>query len=313
MIDSANFNIPYVLIRDIPYFYTKFKMYKKGCYHYEYKGCQFKYYLTSCSLSINTNTYKILGTTNPTLSDKTKFIEKLKSIIAEVITLTTYELNLCRIDYCVDLKLSSEEEINEILYLLQKHSTKYKYMKQKEVYKTSIYLSTKCGSYNINFYDKYKQLQDVEGITDERYKNVFRFELQVKSRKLKRLQKEQHIKRNIENYFSKPLMKQLYFTTLQNYFYEGDYVTLSNGIDIIKESSYSQTIKLNLIKFLKAVNLVGMTYTTKQFPYGVVRKYIMLLNKLGVNPICLSDNSKFNKIENLLQQLRRTAEEKYFK
>lgn len=317
MVDSTNYNISNVLIRDIPYFYNKFKKFKEGCYCYLYKGCQFIYYLTSCNLSIKTTTYKILGTTTPTLSDYPKFIEKLKSIIEEVINLTTYELNLCRIDYFVDLKLSSEEEVKEVFALLQKHSTKYKYMKQKEVYKTSIHLITKSGSYNINFYDKYKQLQDKEGINDPKFKNVVRFELQVKNRKLKRLEKENNIQRDIKDYFSKSLMEDIYFRTLEDYFYKGDYVTLLKGIDIIKKSNYSQTVKLNLIKFLKTVNLIGISYVKRRNGRGIshntFNNYINSLNKLGINPICLSDNSKFNKIENLFKQLKRTAEEKYFK
>lgn len=313
MIHSTHLIVPGVLIRDITNFYTKFKKYDdKGYYYYKFKGCIFKYFLPSCSLYIITDTHTILDTITPKISDSTKFIEKLKSIIEEVITLRTYELNLCRIDYHIDLKLSSEEEVKEVFYLLQKHPTKYKYMKQKEVYKSSIHLSTKCGSYNINFYDKYKQLQEVYGIKDERFRNVVRFELQVKSRKLKRLEKEQHIQRNIKNYFSKPLMEQLYFTTLQDYFYKGDYVTLSKGIEIINKSNYTQTIKLNLIRFIKSINLIGITYAKKGFSYNVVNNYINLLNQLGINPICLSDSSKFNKIENLLKQLRKTAEEKYF-
>ena len=314
MIHSTNLVISNVLIKDIPNFYTKFKKYNKnGCYYYKFKGCTFYYFLTSRSLYIITDTHKILGTITTKTSDSTRFIEKLKAVIAEVTTLTAYELKVCRIDYYVDLKLNNEEEVNEILFLLHKYSTKYKYMKQKKVYKTSIHLTTKNGSYNINFYDKYKQLQDTLGIEDERFKNTIRFELQIKSRKIKKLEKYQNIQRDIKNYFSKSLMEQLYFKTLENYFYKGDYVTLSEGINIIKKSNYTQTIKLNLIKFLKVVNILGITYTKKYFSYNAIRKYINLLNELKINPICLSDNSRFCKINNLLQQLKRIAEETYFK
>lgn len=312
MIHTTNFVIMCVLIKNIPYFYQKFKKYSdKNCYYYEYKNCCFQYYLTSCCLCICTNTHKILGKTTITESDLQEFISKLKSIIEEVITIRDYDLNLTRIDYMVDIKSSSNEEKKEIVTILHKYSSNYKRMTQKQKYETSCHLSTKSS--NLNFYDKEQQMLDVFGYAGKEYKNIVRLELQIKAPKIKRLCRKKEVPRDIKNYFTKEAMEEYYFKFLRPYFYQYDYIKISNAIDIIRKSSYTQTIKLNLIKFLKVVDMVGMTNTKKYFCYNAVTKYLDLLNKLELNPICLSDSSKFDRITNLLDQAKEVAQKNYFK
>ena len=109
------------------------------------------------------------------------------------------------------------------------------------------------------------------------------------------------------------MFEKLYFDFLQDFFNSGNYIHLDKEIELIKNSGYSQTIKLNLLKFIKVVNITNLTYTSNYFCYNTIKKYIKLLNQINLNPICLSDSYKPTEMKNLLEQLREIANKNYFK
>ena len=289
------------------------KRFPEEIYFYDYKGCNFKYYAESNNLVVEVNVQKILNTTNPKLSDKGRFLKELNKILLEVVIFNDYNITkLTRIDYYVDLKTSNEDEKKEILKILNKNTYHYKYMKQKEKYVSSIYLSTKCGSFNLNFYDKYQQLLDVHHIRDERYKGVIRFEVHVKKPKLIRLEKEHNIPRTIDVYYSKEFMELLYWDIIRDYLHLGDNLKLTSTIDIINKSNLSYTIKKNLIHFVRCVDMVGYDKTSKKYSYSTLKGYIKKLDELGVNPICVDKNSKIEKVDSIFKRLEEISNQKYF-
>jgi hypothetical protein len=108
-------------------------------------------------------------------------------------------------------------------------------------------------------------------------------------------------------------MQKQYINYLHQYLYEGDYYKLSKAKSIIISSSYSKTIKNNLIKFLEDINTRGITEASNKKSYNSAKKYINFLNSLKINPITLNEDSQFNYIENLLTRVIKVAEDTKFK
>lgn len=285
----------------------------KEIYFFDYNGCNFKYIVSKTTLCVGVNVQKTLDTLTPKLSDKKNFISKIKNILSEVVIFKEYhKMMLSRVDYFVDLKTENEDEKKEILKILNNNTSHYKYMKRKEKYESSIHLSTKCGSYNLNFYDKYQQLLDVYHIRDERFRGVIRFEVQVKSPKINRLRKESHTPRTINSYYSKEYMKMLYWDIIIDYLHLGDNLKLTKAIDIINKSDYTFTIKKNLIHFLRCIDIVGYDKTSKKYSHSTIKGYIHKLDELGINPICVNKKSNIEKVDSIYKRLEKISNQKYF-
>ena len=103
---------------------------------------------------------------------------------------------------------------------------------------------------------------------------------------------------------------------------------LKEEIEKVNKSAHTRNWKAKLILFLKAVKKYGIfdivaennnqiVNNTKHHNYKTwssttVDKYIKMLNKLGINPITLSNNSKFDSLDSLYTLIKETAEAKYF-
>ena len=200
-----------------------------------------------------------------------------------------------------------------IFVLLNKHHKRFKYIESKQDYPNSIYLCKPRGSIGINIYDKFSQILNEYNYEDDNFRNVIRIELQLKKNKIQRLYKKQDIARDIKKYWCRKTMEQQYFDYLKDYLYIGDYYKLSKAKRIIFSSSYSETIKNNLIKFVTEINCIGITLASKNYSYNTSKKYIHLLNNLKLNPITIDNDCKIEKIENLLNRARKVAEVTKFK
>jgi hypothetical protein len=255
----------------------------------------------------------VLGRQDVTENDVDEYIQKINVIIREIVDLKIIKLNLTRCDYCIDVKISSNKELQEIFKLLNKHHSQFKYIKANQIYEDSRYLCKPNSSININIYDKFSQLLNIYGYEDENYRNVIRVELQLKKKKIQRLNNAENLKRNIREYWCQETMQKQYINYLHQYLYEGDYYKLSKAKSIIISSSYSKTIKNNLIKFLEDINTRGITEASNKKSYNSAKKYINFLNSLKINPITLNEDSQFNYIENLLTRVIKVAEDTKFK
>ena len=309
MIDSLNFSVQEVNKNQIYNFHSTFRRCSKDyIYTLKYKGIHFNYYLLHRVLTLSTHTYAVLGRNNVKENDIIEYLNNIETIIKEVVNIDKIDLRLTRCDYCIDLKVSSEEELKEIFILLNKHHKKFKYIVAKQDYLNSIYLCKPKGSIGINIYDKFSQILNDYNYEDENFRNVIRVELQLKKWQIRKLYKKQDIARNIKKYWCRETMEQQYFDYLKDYLYLGDYYKLSKAKEIILSSSYSKTIKQGLIKFIVDVNIYGMTPTSKRFSYNTSKKYIQLLNNLKVNPITINDDCNIDMIENILNRAKKVAE-----
>ena len=309
MNDSIYLCIKGVKINQIPEFYKKFKRISENkIYKYHYKGILFNYFLTSCSLLIMTTSSKILGKNDIKESDVDEFVEKLKSIILEIvdIDIKKIKLNVCRFDYKVDVPMEDKER-HEMFNLLNKHKMRYRYIRMRKIYQTSIHLANHSSSRNINIYDK-----GVESGIPE-FENVVRLELQIKHTGIIRLLNKEEKPRDIYYYWGKEAMEELFFKYFEGFLYTGTYYKLGQAIKIIEKSSYTRTLKKGLISFVSIVNKNGMLGAERFFSYNTIRKYEKLLDNINVNPITIEDDAEINEMENLLKRARRIAEEKYFK
>ena len=98
---------------------------------------------------------------------------------------------------------------------------------------------------------------------------------------------------------------------MKNIYTGGDYYRLSIVEEKINSSSYSQTIKKNLIRFIRQINLVGITNVSKNMSYNTCKKYIEILTKLDINPITIDEHSSFDCIPNILNRVIEIAETKF--
>lgn len=310
MIHTISFIVLNVLIKQFFNFPITFKKHKEYEYHLSYKKVSFYYYMGSQILVIRTETNKILNKGYANINDLEKFKKILDSIIFEVTGMSNLKLVLNRVDYYVDFMNDiKRNETGDILELLYKHSDTYRHMRldRNKNYKTSYYQKTRRGSHNLNCYDRYAKYQK------EDLKGVFRMELQMKKYKIKRELEKYGVARTIDNYWTKEAMQEYYFNFLKDFFYNCDYYRIDVAIQKIKRSNYKESMKNRLIAFITIVNRSGMTETKKNYSAPTIKNYISRLEKIGLNPITISIDKPYKKMENLLDRAKRIAEEIYFK
>lgn len=190
MIDSLNFSVQGVNKNQIYNFHSTFRRCSKDyIYTLKYKGIHFNYYLLHRVLTLTTHTSKVLGRNNVREDDIIEYLNNIETIIKEVVNIDKIDLRLTRCDYCIDLKVSSEEELKEIFILLNKHHKKFKYIVAKQDYLNSIYLCKPKGSIGINIYDKFSQILNDYNYENENFRNVIRIELQLKKWQIRKLYK----------------------------------------------------------------------------------------------------------------------------
>lgn len=312
MIDSINTTLK-VKKSQIYNFKKRFKRCSKDyVYSFKYKGIHFNYYLLHSTLTLSTHASSILHKNNIVETDVNEYLDLLYKIIKEVVDIDEINLSLSRCDYCVDLKVASSEEIHEIFMLLNKHYKKFRYIESKQEYENGIYLCKPKSSFNINIYNKYEQLLNQFGYEDENFKNTIRVELQLKKWKINRLYRKNNLDRDVKKYWCKETMEKEYFQLLQQYLYVGDYYKLSKAKELILSSTYSKTVKKGLINFIENVNAYGITIASSKRSYNTIRRYISILNELKINPITINDDSKFLKIENIINRVKKLTIETKF-
>ena len=286
---------------------------KKSVIYFKYETVNFSYYYDFKTLSLKTNTHKILVKNDITLSDKVKFVMIVNRITNEILNTTNvlYYFKTTRVDYYVDITV---DELREIyIILLKKHKSFYKYMIEENEYDTSKYL--RSSGKGLNLYDKQQETEDKKDpLLDWDYKlhdGVIRLEVQLYKPKLK--YEEKYVERTIDTYWSKESMKKYYFQFLEKYFYEGNYYHLDTGFSLIQNSNGRKDTKANLTSFMEQIINYGIDSLKDNYCYNVIDRYTKKLNAIGLNPIIIDDDYNYDNLENLLNIARRTAEEKYFK
>ena len=287
-------------------------------YVFNYKNASFKYSIRFKYLLVITHVAEILEKDVVTLSDKSEYKNRVLNVLKEILKGKKFSIELHRIDYKVDIKMYSQQMLDEYIKQLNKHNSRFHYMKKRYIYGSSIYLTTKTGQLTFNFYDKYKEQLERKGKYNEKFKYVLRLEIQNRPAKLKAQLKRNNKDKTLDNYYCKEGMEENYFDLLSKYLYEGgDYYRIGKAKRIINSSrNSSKNWKKKLKKFLEAVDKNGtvqVTYKNKYCCEDTGKVYIEKLNKLGINPITLDNISSYNKLDNLVKIARDIAKNQYYK
>ena len=118
------------------------------CYSFKNNGATFKFNRSNETILIYANPHKILNKRDITLGDFEEYKRRLNDILIKIFDTSNIKMYLDRIDYCVDIPLT-EEEAKIYIRLLKFNKIKFKYMKQKRTYSTSIYIKTERGKNNV--------------------------------------------------------------------------------------------------------------------------------------------------------------------
>lgn len=292
-------------------------VYINSCYEFKYKNIEFKMNNNTGILTIITNVHKILNKKDITLSDKIIYEQKIQAILIEILGTNNFELEVSRIDYCVDLHLTPKE-MDLYLLILHNNVNKYCYMKSDKIYQSSIYLKTKNGKTNINAYNRGAKT----GLKED--ENILRVEVQCKRKLLKTEFEKFGITKDLDNYWSREAMKIYYFDLLKNFLHTGNYYQLEDAYKIIN-ANYTGSMRSKLKKFLRdIVRYWGLGYLSDSsdptiaklgYTKAKIKNYCEKLDVIGVNPIPLQKwasvtESNFPSLYNRLVEI---AEEKYFK
>lgn len=171
-----------------------------------------------------------------------------------------------------------------------------------------------------------KQVEDGTATIEEaeKYKGILRLEIQHKSPKIynenAKFENSDDFKKGtrkcIDDWWSIEAMEKHYFEQLEEYLYRSDYYKRKICKKLVDESKELNT---KWKKILNKFSLLEDRYTMD----GIVKKkikcedtikdYIKRLNKLDINPVTISAESQYDRLESLVKLARRTAEEKYFK
>lgn len=299
MIDTIRHTIGDITPRQIKH-YNKFKKVGNGVYTYDYKNVHFGYYLFTHTLLIFTNTHTLLNKKDITLSDYSPYMDRLRRIL-NVVVGQPYKLTLNRIDYYTNLVFETNEQLNDVCKLLQLYPKTYNYMKATKQYDTSIHLHTKNkGQRNMVLYNKY-----VESGYNPKYSKTLRVESQNKKVLLQNQLEKFGVDRKLKNYWSKDTFQEFYLDLVVPFLYEGNHYKLEEAQKIVGQSSFTPTIKKNLIQFLEDVNLYGMEYTKQLYSKTTIKGRIEKLEGIGVNPITIPKGCISNYIPSLLGMVQK--------
>ena len=213
---------------DIDIIKNKFQTTKQNnqiVYCKKHKALDFTYYSFFNVLHIKVNLNHLLNKDTITDADYNATITTYKKQFYELgFQYTDPLLKLNRVDYKADIITPHKDTY---IKLLKKGSNNYKALKQYSKYKTSVYYNSK--SQNINIYDKYQELIDHDKaylVDINKYKNMIRFEVQLKRNKLYYLLQKEGICRELINYFNSIDHDYYINEALKKLIYQGDYYNL---------------------------------------------------------------------------------------
>lgn len=92
-------------------------------------------------------------------------------------------------------------------------------------------------------------------------------------------------------------MECYYLTKLYGMFPQGNFYTLSKAEEIIDSSEYRTKMKERLKSFIRIIADKDMDAARAQVSYNTYRRYLEMLNAIGVNPIPIPENSGISYIQ----------------
>lgn len=279
---------------------------------------------------ITAATYFELGPAVVNFNDYSKQISPILG------TFDCYSLN--RIDYCINFDLGELTDgcDPELLMNLIRRSdipryyrewTKYDDVaRRKKSRPSSFYLIN--ASLNINCYSKYMQLQErsseniakgyppIPQITLDMARNIIRFEVQCMYHKTYALSSVAKKSGNYDSNKNKTLLlPDMCKEIVEHYFNriigKGDWYTLQDATQIIKNQGYNSQREKRLIDALWLVNHYRSLAKTKEFYQGsdldAFKRTLKDLSNLGINPVTIPRRWGIDHIPNLLGAYNKMA------
>ena len=244
-------------------------------------------------------------------------------------------LNITRIDYCINIFLEDQNEVKQYLKLLSKgdipHKHGAKFVKSAKGIKGCYYTNK---SININFYNKLEQMlahnkntrSDENKYTKDEIdasKNILRLEVQCKSCLFNRKTFKKTYGDNRKLYFSEIIARDFIHKYLIEISQNGDYYKKSkveNAIErqrpvkfnsIQRKNGSKYKNMLSLFKKVSAPNCKGLwkyRQSLNKNERGKIDKTLKIFDSIGVNIITIPIRYKKDKLLNLWK----IAYEQYF-
>lgn len=261
------------------------------------------------------------------ISDFGEVSMKFDYIMKDIIGLsvpTFFEWIAKRVEYTIDLFIG-EELIPKLLFLYKKGNIPL-YMLHDEVTQkhfdseTNLYLN--ATSVTVQWYDRFKTLQDKERKTKKSYKDysgtkgILRFEVQCKDSNEK-----------VQDMLSVDRCQKRLFYFYYSIIGPGDYYTLDKAKEIIQEKVKYAEKRMTLIRLLELIDQCGSVWAAKaQFPSQlefssgkqshsqIMDRFSSRLNKLrklGINPVCLPPEWGICMLPNLDSMMHKYFEDQY--
>ncbi len=288
-----------IMIDDIELIKDNFKITKEEkqlVYYRKYRALDFKYYQVYNVLHIKINLNRLLDKDVIVEGDYSKVLKEYKKQFYEFgfyWTNPTYQLN--RVDYKSDI-ITENKDI--YIKLLKKASNNYRALKQYSKYKSSVYYNSK--SMNINVYDKEQELIDTDSellVDINKYKNMLRFEVQLKRNKLYYLEKTWGQTRELVNYFHQKDHDYWINYALKKIIYCGDYYNLYHSKKILQEH-YSKSMVGKLTELQKDISINGISEAKKNYTSATFNNHIKKLESV-VNPILIPKGEGITHLKNI--------------
>lgn len=238
------------------------------------------------NLHISIAPYKLLGEIMPKIKAMLSSIGIEKELLQEIY--------LHRVDYCVNIDLRTEEAVMLYINLLRKGRRVYNLketlhydLKQKRTVPSKYNYVLKNSQYEFCVYSKYHQMKSNQ-IGDEREQNMAIGQLRIEYRVCRdkiRAEKYKYKFRDDNEFLCKAAqtahdeMSKL----LLLMYGAGDFVKKEELVKRIKNSSFHQSTKDEMMEFVWITNKQGMQEAYKQFKYGY--QIMDRFNRLGISPI----------------------------
>lgn len=241
--------------------------------------------------------------------DKTdKYLESVYKLMPSV-----YDCMLHRIDFCANITLSSQNEVEEYIKILQRGMYPKKYYpemyydlksKRDKLYKNSITISHK-NLLSVTYYNKYEQLKQnryCKNIKDA--KNILRAEIQCKKNKVKHLMGKFGCT-DIHSFLTNSdKIGKYVFKEYANIFYgKGDFYKLDKIYEKIDNSKYkdkSKKMMKELVKLSAKHSSLETAMNELELKQKERRAVMERFDKIGVSPMVIPRRFEHDRFKNPL-------------
>jgi len=294
----------------------------------QFRGIRYKYHIINKSdyqsriLHVIINPRDLLGKDTLVVEDLDEFMNRYRFLLYQEFSMYTLESEIfTRIDYFIDIEYEPAIK-KELLKIYKKAPSNYRGLQKKDRYKSSIYYNSK--SRQINVYSRLEKM--IEKIIEENYihpskvdlkkeimpfiskqdKNVIRYEVQIKRKKIMYHFKTDGITPELINYWNERDAAYFINDILKPIIFNGDYYNKYHSKKKLMEYYKNKKLVEKLIKFQNCISKHGADNAKKRFKNYC--KYINMLVEASVNPVLIPNNAGITKIKNPFQFYKKSAD-----